>query len=87
MLRQHPDIADVAVIAAPDARMGEVVMACVVARPGAAPSIASIGDYFRTLGVARHKTPERLMLVEELPRNASGKVLKHVLRSLDSARG
>ena len=87
LLRQHPDIADVAVIAAPDARMGEVVMACVVARPGAEPSIASIGDYFRVLGVARHKTPERLMLVEELPRNASGKVLKHVLRSLDSARG
>jgi acyl-CoA synthetase (AMP-forming)/AMP-acid ligase II len=79
MLR-HPAVADVAAVAAPDARMGEVVRLCVVLRAGETLTLDDVRTHFAAAGIARQKTPERLSIVEELPRNASGKVLKHVLR-------
>jgi acyl-CoA synthetase (AMP-forming)/AMP-acid ligase II len=85
LLLRHPAVADVAVVAAKDERMGEVVMACVVPRPGADLSLEAVRDFFFASGIARQKTPERLLLVESLPRNASGKVLKHELRRMDPA--
>ncbi len=81
LLLRHEAVADVAVVAAPDARMGEVVMACVVLRPGHDLSLNEVRAFFAQAGIARQKTPERLVLVEALPRNASGKVLKHQLRA------
>lgn len=80
VLLGHPAIADVAVVAAKDDRMGEVVRACVVLAPGAALTLDEVRDHFFAAGIAKQKTPERLSLFTELPRNASGKVLKHELR-------
>ncbi len=80
VLLGHPAVADVAVVAAPDDRMGEVVRACVVLVPGEGLTLEDVREFFAGAGIARQKTPERLTVVAELPRNASGKVLKHVLR-------
>ena len=84
VLLQHPAVADVAVVAAPDDRMGEVVRACVVLKPGTTLTLEDVRAHFAGAGVARQKTPERLSVLTELPRNASGKVLKHVLRRKSS---
>ena len=80
VLLGHPAVADVAVVAAKDDRMGEVVRACVVLAPGAMLTLDDVRDHFVAAGIAKQKTPERLSLFAELPRNASGKVLKHELR-------
>ncbi|MGH6651498.1 MAG: AMP-binding protein [Sphingopyxis sp.] len=80
VLLAHPAVADVAVVAAKDDRMGEVVRACVVLAPGMALTLDAVRDHFFAAGIAKQKTPERLSLFAELPRNASGKVLKHELR-------
>jgi acyl-CoA synthetase (AMP-forming)/AMP-acid ligase II len=74
-------VADAAVVAAPDERMGEVVRACIVLVPGASITLDEIRDHFAVAGIAKQKTPELLSIVDELPRNASGKVLKHELRN------
>jgi acyl-CoA synthetase len=79
-LQAHDAVAEAAVVAAPDERMGEVVCAFVVTRPGATISIADIGTFFATRGLAKQKTPERLIFIDALPRNATGKVLKQELR-------
>jgi len=81
MLR-HPAVADVAVVAAPDERMGEVVRACVVLRARETLTLEKVQAHFAAAGIAKQKTPERLTLHDALPRNASGKVLKHELRKV-----
>lgn len=80
VLLTHPAIVDAAAVAAPDDRMGEVVRACVVLVPGASLMLDELRDHFFAAGIAKQKTPERLSILSELPRNASGKVLKHELR-------
>ena len=80
VLLGHPAVADVAVVSAKDERMGEVVRACVVLAPGTALTLDEVREHFFAAGIAKQKTPERLSLFAELPRNASGKVLKHELR-------
>jgi acyl-CoA synthetase (AMP-forming)/AMP-acid ligase II len=82
VLLGHPAVAEAAVVAAPDERMGEVVRACVVLRAGATLTLDDVRTHFAAAGVARQKTPERLSVHDALPRNASGKVLKHVLRGM-----
>jgi non-ribosomal peptide synthetase component E (peptide arylation enzyme) len=79
---RHPAVADVAAVAAPDERMGEVVRVCVVLRVGEMLTLEDVRAHFAAAGVAKQKTPERLTVVDALPRNASGKVLKHVLRGV-----
>lgn len=80
VLLSHPAVVDAAAVAAPDERMGEVVRACVVLAEGAALTLDDVRGHFAGAGIARQKTPERLSILPELPRNASGKVLKHELR-------
>lgn len=80
LLLDLPEVAEVAVVAARDERMGEVVHAVIVTRPGQMLSLEAIRSHFAAAGIARQKTPERLTLVDALPRNATGKVLKHQLR-------
>ena len=81
-LIEHPAIADVAVIGLPDKRTGERACAVVVLVPGHDRlTIAELGAHCAARGLAKQKTPEQLEIVETLPRNPMGKVLKHVLRS------
>jgi cyclohexanecarboxylate-CoA ligase len=77
----HPDVVDVAVVPLPDAGVGERVGAFIVARPGTEPDVGGLDVFLRERGLARHKHPERVVLVDELPRTASGKVQKHLLRA------
>ena len=81
LLSRHPAVAEVAVVAAPDPRMGETVCAFVIPRSGATLSLEEVQGFFREAGVARQKTPERLEIVEDLPRSAAGKVRKVDLRA------
>ena len=76
-----PGIAEAAVVAAPDVRMGEVVCAFVIVRAGATVTLETVRSHFAQAGVARQKTPERLVVVADFPRTATGKILKHSLRA------
>lgn len=80
VLAGHPDIADVAVIGTPDQQWGEVVTAVVVPRPGVSVELDAVQAYARER-LGGYKVPRRLHLTDELPRNASGKVLKRDLRA------
>lgn len=79
VLYQHPAILDAAVIPSPHPRWGEVPLAVVVLRPGHTLTAEELFT-FCTPHLARYKIPRSLVVVDELPRNAAGKVLKRVLR-------
>jgi acyl-CoA synthetase (AMP-forming)/AMP-acid ligase II len=72
-------IAQVAVVGAPDARMGEVGVAFVVPRAGVTIEEAAVVEFART-NMANYKVPRHVVFVDSLPVNASGKVLKSELR-------
>jgi long-chain acyl-CoA synthetase len=72
-------VAEVAVVGAPDPEWGEVVVAFVVATPGVAVSTDAL-DAHCLAQMARFKRPKRYELVEALPKNHYGKVLKTELR-------
>jgi non-ribosomal peptide synthetase component E (peptide arylation enzyme) len=80
LLFRHPAVADVAVIAVPDERLGQRTCAVVILKPAARLTLGDVVDYFAAEQVAKFKTPEFLEIVAELPRTASGKVRKEVLR-------
>src|SRR6266508_278206 len=80
VLVAHPSVADAAAVAVPDERYGERVCAFVTLRSGAALSLDDVRAHFRSAGVARQKTPERLEVVDDLPRTPAGKVKKFELR-------
>lgn len=80
VLATHPGVADVAVIGVPDPRTGERVCAVVVVQPGSDVTLAALAEHCQSQGLSRHKSPERLQIVESLPRNLTGKVLKNQLR-------
>ena len=81
VLYDHRSIAEVAVIGAPDERWGERVVAVVALKPGGALDLDELRD-FASDRLARFKLPLELRVVEALPRNTTGKVLKESLRAL-----
>ncbi|MFF9041211.1 class I adenylate-forming enzyme family protein [Streptomyces sp. NPDC014892] len=82
LLHRHPAVQDVAVIGLPDPERGERVCAVVEQPPGAeALTLPDITDWLRAEGLSVHKLPERLEVVDALPRNETlRKVLKYKLR-------
>jgi acyl-CoA synthetase (AMP-forming)/AMP-acid ligase II len=86
ILAEHEAVAEVSVVAAPDPRYGERVCAFVVLRPAATLSLNGIRAYFSVAGTTRQLTPERLEIVDDLPRTATGKVRKDELRKRLSSK-
>ena len=81
-LQTLPGVAEVAVVAAPDARLGEHACAVIRMRPGAAPvTLGDLTAHLSGIGLARQKWPEELRLVDDFPRTASGKIRKVDLRA------
>ena len=78
----HPDVEEVALVAMPDPRLGERACAFVVPRAGTNPTLADICAHLTAQGTAIQYLPERLELLEALPRTLSGKVQKFKLREL-----
>jgi acyl-CoA synthetase (AMP-forming)/AMP-acid ligase II len=81
ILSRHPGIAQVAVVGAPDERMGEVGAAFVITRAGRDVTPDEVIAFSRA-NMANYKVPRHVHIVDELPLNASGKVLKNELRAL-----
>jgi acyl-CoA synthetase (AMP-forming)/AMP-acid ligase II len=75
------EVADAAVIGLPDPASGERGCAVVALAPGRSLTMEALAAHLRAAGLATHKIPEQLELVEALPRNPSGKVLKRELRA------
>ncbi|QLL10390.1 AMP-binding protein [Mycobacterium vicinigordonae] len=86
LLVGYPDVLDVAVVAMPDPILGERACAVVVPRAGAILRLADLTNYLDRLGTAKQKWPERLELVDELPKTPTGKVQKLRLREHVAAR-
>lgn len=84
-LAAHPEVAEAAAVAAPDAYRGEVVRAFVVPRAGAAPSVAALLEHCRAR-LTRYKLPASIDLVTELPRTTVGKTDKLNLKRLAAER-
>jgi acyl-CoA synthetase len=81
MLMRIRGIAEAAVVAMPDPRYGERACAFVrVQSEGPVPCLESMREFLHSFGLAKIKWPEELIVVEEFPRTASGKIKKYVLR-------
>ena len=79
VLLAHPAIVDAAVIGVPSDKWGETPLAFVVVKPGVEVTFAELEDFCRDK-LASYKRPRAFEVVDEVPRNPSGKVLKRVLR-------
>ncbi|MFT4265607.1 MAG: AMP-binding protein [Xenophilus sp.] len=86
MLLEHPKVAEIAVVGVPDRRTGERAVAVVVNRGGDGPDVDGLAAFLRARGVAPFKFPEDVALWDSLPKNDTGKVLKHSIRATLAAR-
>jgi acyl-CoA synthetase (AMP-forming)/AMP-acid ligase II len=81
LLYRHPKVEDVGVIGLPDPASGERVCAVVACKDASDPlGFDEMSEFLRDQGLMLQKVPEQLEIVAELPRNPTGKILKHELR-------
>ncbi|MBB6577212.1 cyclohexanecarboxylate-CoA ligase [Comamonas odontotermitis] len=81
LLYRHPAVAQAAVVAYPDERLGERACAVIVLKPGAVePTLGDVTDFLRAQKVAPHYLPERLVVLAQMPATPSGKIQKFKLR-------
>jgi hypothetical protein len=80
LLHQHPDVLDAAVIGLPDPRLGERACAVLVTAEGRHLSLPDVTGFLLAEGLSRHFLPERVELVDALPKTMSGKIRKAELR-------
>jgi len=82
LVMRLPGVSEVAVVAAPDQRLGEHACAFVRLQPGAAaPDLPTVQRHLDSAGLARPKWPEELRIVDDFPRTTSGKIKKYALRA------
>jgi cyclohexanecarboxylate-CoA ligase len=87
LLVGHPAIAEIAIVGVPDARTGERAVAVIVPRAGEEPGAADLRAHLGGLGVAAFKIPEQVEIWRALPKNDTGKVLKHQIRAALASPG
>jgi acyl-CoA synthetase (AMP-forming)/AMP-acid ligase II len=80
-LAEHPNIAEVAIVGLPDAERGERACAAIVPKHMPGPDVADLKAFLTRLGVAAFKIPEQVVVMNALPKNDAGKILKHAIRS------
>jgi acyl-CoA synthetase (AMP-forming)/AMP-acid ligase II len=85
MISDHPAVSQVAIIGVPDTRLGEVGYAYVVPRPDQSVTSEELIAWCRER-MANYKVPRHVQVVDALPLNASGKVLKFELRERATAK-
>jgi fatty-acyl-CoA synthase len=83
-LIEHPDVVEAAVIGVPDEHWGEVVKAFVVRREPSDLTAEELRDFARAR-LARFKVPKSIEFMDDLPKTATGKIQKFVLRGLETA--
>ena len=81
MLLEHPKVADIAAVSMPDEAMGEKLCVYAVPKEGETLALEDLISFMREKGVAVYKLPERLEVVDAIPRNPVGKALKKDLRA------
>jgi fatty-acyl-CoA synthase len=82
LLEERDDVAEVAVVGVDDVEFGKRLRAFVVSEPGVALDAAEVKQFVKD-NLARHKVPRDVVFIDELPRNATGKLLRRVLVEMD----
>jgi acyl-CoA synthetase (AMP-forming)/AMP-acid ligase II len=84
MVSEHPAVSQVAIVGVPDERMGEVGFAFIVTRPGQQIEADELTAWCRER-MANFKVPRHMQVIDAMPLNASGKILKYELRDRATA--
>lgn len=82
VLIEHVNIAEVALVGLPDAERGERACAVIVPKQHPGPDVSELRVFLKAAGIASFKLPEQVALLDRLPKNDAGKVLKHELRAM-----
>ena len=82
LLYRHPAVAQAAIIAYPDARLGERACAVVVTKPDATLDLPGLVEFLKSQKIALQYIPERFVLLEAMPTTPSGKIQKFKLREM-----
>jgi cyclohexanecarboxylate-CoA ligase len=82
LIYKYPDVVDVAIVAMPDDRLGERACAFVTAKPGTSVTLPKITEFLLSQRITKTYLPERLEVLEALPRTPSGKIQKFKLRDM-----